>query len=116
MTIFAFPATFAVLLLIGVAVSVIPAWTIAVYAVMSVFAFVAYGADKAASHKGRRRTSEATLHLMSLLGGWPGAWIAQGMFRHKTRKQPFRTVFWVTVAANAALLAVIVYEAPRLLG
>jgi uncharacterized membrane protein YsdA (DUF1294 family) len=75
-----------------------------VYLVMSVATFVVYGRDKAAAAEGRRRTPEATLHLLSLVGGWPGALAGQRAFHHKTRKQPFRTIFWCTVAVNCAAL------------
>lgn len=71
---------------------------------MSMVAFVAYGLDKAAAKEGRRRTPERTLHLISLAGGWPGALIGQRVFRHKTRKQPFRTIFWGTVVANLVVV------------
>ena len=72
--------------------------------VLSVTSFVMYGLDKAAAQRGTRRTPEATLHLVSLAGGWPGALLARHVFRHKTRKQPFRAVFWCTVAANLGVL------------
>lgn len=70
------------------------------YGVASVATFVAYARDKAAATKGRRRTKETTLHLLSLVGGWPGALVAQAALRHKTQKREFRTVFWITVAVN----------------
>ena len=79
-----------------------------VYAAMSLVTFAAYGLDKDAARRRAWRIPEATLHVLSLLGGWPGALLAQAAFRHKTRKQPFRTVFWLTVVANLALLALIV--------
>jgi len=67
-------------------------------------AFIMYGLDKAAAEKGAWRISESALHLVSLAGGWPGAIAGQKVFRHKTKKQPFRRIFWVTVAANIAAL------------
>lgn len=76
-----------------------------VYPAASAVTFVAYAIDKSAAQKGRWRTSEGTLHLLSLIGGWPGAWLAQGMLRHKSRKQPFRVVFWLTVILNCAAVA-----------
>ena len=47
---------------------------------------------------------ESTLHLLDLACGWPGGLAARHLLRHKTRKQPFRAVFWLTVVANCALL------------
>ena len=52
-------------------------------------AFVAFGIDKANAEAQRRRISEATLLLLALLGGSPGAYAGRAAFRHKTRKQPF---------------------------
>ena len=63
-----------------------------------------YRADKAAAEAGRWRTSEVTLHLLALVGGWPGALVARHLFRHKTTKQPFVLVFWLTVVANCGAL------------
>ena len=80
-------------------------WTGGVYALMSVVTFMVYAKDKAAARDGRWRVSESTLHLLSLLGGWPGALLAQQVLRHKTIKVTFRTTFWFTVVGNLALLA-----------
>ena len=63
-----------------------------------------YGLDKLAAVRGWRRVRENSLHMLALLGGWMGAYMAQQAFRHKTRKQPFRAVFWFTVAVNLAAL------------
>jgi uncharacterized membrane protein YsdA (DUF1294 family) len=78
---------------------------IGLYAVASIIAFVLYAFDKSAARQSRRRIPEATLHLWSLLGGWPGALAAQQVFRHKTRKLSFQIVFWLTVLVNSAALA-----------
>ena len=45
--------------------------------------------------------------LLSLgfVGGWPGAIVAQQLFRHKTAKRSFRIRFWLSVAANITLFA-----------
>lgn len=50
---------------------------------------------------GSWRVPENTLHLLALLGGWPGALYAQQTLRHKTQKTSFRIVFWMTVLANS---------------
>jgi len=65
-------------------------------------AWLMYWADKMAARRDARRTPENSLHLVALCGGWPGALIAQQQFRHKTVKQPFQTVFWITVILNLA--------------
>lgn len=90
----------------------LPAVLLAAYGLSSGIAFILYGADKSAARQGSRRTPESTLHLIDLLGGWPGGLVAQRFFRHKTAKQPFRTVFWVTVVANCAALAWLVIGSP----
>jgi uncharacterized membrane protein YsdA (DUF1294 family) len=56
-----------------------------VYLIASTITFLAYGFDKSAAMNDRRRTPESTLHLLSLVGGWPGALVAQQMFHHKSR-------------------------------
>ncbi len=42
-------------------------------------------------------TTEAQRHKFELMGGWPGALIAQQAFRHKTRKVSLQVVFWAIV-------------------
>lgn len=75
------------------------------FLLMSLVTFVAYGIDKSAARSDRRRTPESTLHLLGLLGGWPGALLAQAVLRHKSRKAAFQSVFWVTVVLNLVALA-----------
>ena len=85
---------------------------LAAYGLFSGVAFLMYGADKSAAEQGRWRTSESTLQTIALVDGWPGALVARRVFRHKTTKQPFRTIFWAMVLANCLALAWFVYEAP----
>lgn len=79
----------------------IPVWSL----LMSVLAYHLYAKDKAAAISGSQRIAENTLHIVSLLGGWPGALIARKKVRHKTIKQPFRTLFWLTVVLNISATA-----------
>ena len=82
----------------------------ALYLVLSLFALLAYGLDKLAAIRARQRIPERSLLLLGLLGGWPGAWLAQSLFRHKTAKASFRWRFWCCAGLNiAALLAVLHY-------
>lgn len=76
----------------------------------SLACFALYGADKWAAAQSRRRVRERTLHLAGLLGGWPGAILAQRIFHHKSRKASFRALFRLTVLANCAALALIVVD------
>jgi uncharacterized membrane protein YsdA (DUF1294 family) len=74
------------------------------YLILSCVTYLAYVFDKAAALKGEWRTSESMLHLFSLVGGWPGAMLAQRMLRHKTQKQSFQLAYWATVVFNCAAL------------
>jgi uncharacterized membrane protein YsdA (DUF1294 family) len=68
--------------------------------------FAAFWLDKRAAIGRRWRTPERTLLTLAALGGWVGALAGQHMLRHKTRKEPFRTLLW----------SILVFEAAALLG
>jgi len=82
---------------------------LAVMLVLSLVAFVFYGFDKRRAQKDGRRVPEKTLHIMSLLGGWPGALMGQRVFRHKTQKLRFRIVFWLCVMLHLVVVGGAVY-------
>jgi uncharacterized membrane protein YsdA (DUF1294 family) len=86
-----------------VATGKLPFVVLIAYLMASCVAYLAYVFDKAASLKGRWRTPESTLHLFSLVGGWPGAMLAQRTLRHKTQKQSFQVMYWATVALNSVV-------------
>jgi len=73
-----------------------------VYLAVSLITYLVYAFDKTAAKDGAWRTKESTLHGLSLVGGWPGAVIAQQTLRHKSSKQSFRFIFWITVILNVA--------------
>jgi len=75
---------------------------VAFYAVISMLAYITYAIDKKAAINNRRRVSEKTLHLLGVMGGWPGAFLAQQRLRHKTQKTDFQVTFWLTVVVNLA--------------
>ena len=85
-------------------VNKLPFIIFAFYIVISIVTFGLYAGDKSAARQGKWRTSESTLHLFSLVGGWPGAFIAQSQLRHKSKKLSFRVVFWFTVVINCGIL------------
>jgi uncharacterized membrane protein YsdA (DUF1294 family) len=79
-----------------------PWWVVPWYVVASLLTFIAYGWDKVSAKSGHWRTQESTLHTLEMLGGWPGAWLAQPLWRHKSRKASFRAAFKVAAAVNVA--------------
>ena len=101
-------------LLLLVALCVLPAWdslsllqhgsigVVLAYALASLFSFCQYWMDKQSAQKGRWRTPENSLHIAELVGGWPGALVAQQVLRHKTRKVSFQLVFCGIVALHQA--------------
>lgn len=96
------------LFLIGMSAMVIadrlPALLALLYAAASVVAMIVYRIDKTAAQRGRQRIPETTLHMIALLGGWPGALLAQALFRHKSSKAAFQLRFWISVVLNVAAL------------
>ncbi|CAN5498175.1 cold shock and DUF1294 domain-containing protein [soil metagenome] len=88
----------------------VPLSVAALYVALSILAFLIYAADKRAAQRGGWRTPENTLLLVGLIGGWPGAIVAQQLLRHKTKKLSFRTRFWVSVIVNVIVfVALVVY-------
>lgn len=89
----------------AVAFGLLPAALVGIYIGMSAVSYLMYGYDKIAAKRDAQRTPEASLHLADLLGGWPGALIAQQQFRHKTAKRSFQIACWATVVGNLAAAA-----------
>jgi uncharacterized membrane protein YsdA (DUF1294 family)/cold shock CspA family protein len=75
-------------------------WVLVAYPCASLISFVQYWQDKSNAQRGRWRTPENALHVVELLGGWPGAMVAQQCFRHKTRKLSYQLVVWLIIAAH----------------
>jgi uncharacterized membrane protein YsdA (DUF1294 family) len=70
------------------------------YVPLSAVTFALYGIDKRRAVRNRRRIKESHLHACELLGGWPGALVAQRVFRHKWRKTRYMVVFWSVVVLH----------------
>ncbi|MCY1400314.1 hypothetical protein D3C76_303410 [compost metagenome] len=70
------------------------------YGLASLLAFALYWHDKRQARGNAWRTPERVLHVAELCGGWPGALLAQQLFRHKTRKVPYQVKFWTIVALH----------------
>ena len=72
------------------------------YVALGIITYAIYAKDKAAAQSGAWRTPESTLHLLSALGGWVGAMVAQTYLRHKSQKPEFRVAYYLTVLINMA--------------
>lgn len=97
---FAISFLFLVFVAVSVFVGQLPFVVFGIYLVASAVSFFVYARDKAAAKRAEWRTREITLHVLSLLGGWPGAFVAQKVLRHKSKKVSFQIGFWVTVVIN----------------
>lgn len=84
-------------------------WVLPGMAALNVITLFAYAFDKSAAESGKWRTNESTLHLFALAGGWPVAWMAQQILRHKTSKHSFQSVYWATAALHCSGLAAWVF-------
>ena len=82
-----------------------PALVAVLYLIASLIAYYLYAKDKKAAQNGTWRVPEKTLQFSALLGGWPGAIIAQQKLRHKTQKTSFRLVFFLMLGLNLGSLA-----------
>jgi uncharacterized membrane protein YsdA (DUF1294 family)/cold shock CspA family protein len=98
------------------ALSMLPWKFFALWLGTNVVTYMFYAIDKSAAKRGGWRTSESSLHLLALVGGWPAAAIAQQRLRHKTSKAEFRRVFWFTVIANVGAMLWLVSHGRELLG
>lgn len=79
------------------------------YLLMSPVCFLAYYRDKQQAVRGLQRTPEARLHFYEFLGGWPGAFLAQRLIRHKNRKVAYQRQFWLIVAMHVGFIAFIAF-------
>jgi len=98
--------TFATAISVVTAIGELPWWVAALYLATSIASYIAYASDKSAAQTRQWRVSESALLGLGLLGGWPGAIVAQQRLRHKTQKASFRQAFWGTVVLNVLVLAV----------
>ncbi len=64
---------------------------------MSIAAWILCRDDKKRAATGEWRVTETELHGLELFGGWPGAFLAQRKYRHKTRKVSYQAIFWSIV-------------------
>ncbi|MEE1886539.1 DUF1294 domain-containing protein [Pseudomonas carassii] len=87
---------------------------LAMYPLVSLISLLLYWQDKQQARTQAWRTPEKVLHASELLGGWPGALLAQQLFRHKTRKVAYQLVFWGIVLAHQVFWIDYLFLAGRL--
>ena len=84
----------------------VPRWGVpGVMAMVSLITYAMYAHDKKQAVQGKWRVPEKSLHLLELLGGWPGALIAQQRLRHKSSKGSYQALFWCIVMFTQAAAA-----------
>jgi uncharacterized membrane protein YsdA (DUF1294 family)/cold shock CspA family protein len=98
---------------LGIALDRVPKALLYAVLAWSAISFVAYALDKRAARRDAQRTPENVLHALSLLGGWPGAAMAQQWLRHKSRKPSFRVAYYMTIALHLVVAALLVSPALR---
>jgi len=77
-------------------------------------AFTLYGLDKSFAVKHKRRIPEATLILVAVLGGAPGAGLGMLVFHHKTKKKKFRVTIPILICVFLLLNGFFLYQNYRL--
>ena len=80
--------------------------------VTSIAAYIQLLRDKKKAQNEQWRVSEASLHILELLGGWPGSFLAQKRFRHKTIKTSYQAIFWSIVALYQMLTIEYLFYGP----
>jgi len=76
---------------------------IGLFVALNALVFSIYFLDKQAARYRRRRISERTLLTLAFVGGSLGAVCAQRLFRHKTQKEPFRSILRAIVLVHMAI-------------
>lgn len=82
---------------------------ISIYFFMSLVSFILFFIDKKRSTSDGWRIKEYYLHLVELLGGWPGALLGQKFIRHKTKKTSYKIVLWLIILVHATLWGYFIY-------
>lgn len=87
-----------------------PKFVLAYLVLISLATFATYWHDKRRAQSGGSRVSEATLHTLECLGGWPVAYFAQQQLRHKTIKRSYQVVFWCIVGFYQYLALEVLFQ------
>jgi uncharacterized membrane protein YsdA (DUF1294 family) len=82
-----------------------------VYLIISVLTLLIYGIDKFLAKAEWKRIPERWLHTLSLIGGFPGAFLGMNIFNHKTNKPKFRWVIFASLLLHLSAFAVFIARA-----
>ncbi|MEB3768144.1 DUF1294 domain-containing protein [Acinetobacter sp. MD2] len=99
-----------VVVLTAFGIARIPSIYFVVMLFINIITYALYAKDKKAAQQKQWRVQEQSLHLFSLLGGWPAAWLAQQKLRHKTQKQPFQQIYHCTIVLNIGLTLWLIFR------
>ena len=80
------------------------------FLVVNIAAFILYGIDKARAKNRKWRVSERTLLLPAVLGGGWGAALGMLIFKHKTKRQKFKTAVTLSMIAYTAVIAFLLWK------
>ncbi len=75
---------------------------------VNILTYTLYAYDKKAAINHQWRVKESMLHCVMFVGGTIGAIVAQQRLRHKTRKQSFRTVFYLLILLQLIFLGLLI--------
>lgn len=69
-------------------------------ACLSLVTYATYAIDKRRAQSDAWRIPELYLHGLEMIGGWPGAWMAQRRLRHKSSKLSYQIKFWLIICLH----------------
>lgn len=79
------------------------------YIIMSIKTFFDFNEDKEAAINGKSRIPEKKLHSSEFWCGWPGAFLGQYLFNHKTKKQKYKDELYMNVFFNVSIFFLMYY-------
>mgnify|MGYP001414681998 CR=1 FL=1 len=82
-----------------------------VYLYISILTLLIYGIDKLLAKMEWKRVPERWFHTLSLIGGFPGAFLGMNIFNHKTNKPKFRWIIFASLLLHLSVLAAFIARA-----
>ena len=82
-----------------------------VYLYISILTLLIYGIDKLLAKMKWKRVPERWFHTLSLIGGFPGAFLGMNIFKHKTNKPKFRWMILASLLLHLSVIAAFIARA-----